>query len=976
MANMVASSFLCCGYGVGHSDAVANRGDCAHVVLAIAHHHHVGNGDSHLVSDATYGSSFRHASLGARDEGDSGLHRRGRSNNRRILTLQLGLHQVGKLDWNNELDPDQIALQRIPSAHHQRHTHQRRMVNRNLIFGIDGVVIGGVVLDQPTVAIGNVAGRGDEIIAQRTRPHFTGAGMYQRAAVVKDVPAIRIETTCVVERWAKRRPSCRKSEMLTPSSGLGGGLPNRIGWFMRGTNQGSVYVDADKRKHPAEAICVRSHTLDATAGLRKGSHLVLPKKSYDKTPPFGQTRPGERMSESEHPDFAEEAAYIAHAYECLDKARESAQTITGNVESRAGGTHQARFERDVLADKVRIRLEDLDIGDQSLIVGRIDQEGGESFHIGRVAVFDENRDPMVVDWRAPIAEAFYRATGRQTMGLSRRRHYITRYRELLGLEDEHFNGAGSDRQGLKGERTLVAALESGRTGRLGDIVGTIQGEQDEIIRAPLTGTVIVQGGPGTGKTVVALHRAAYLLYTHRFPLAGQGVLVIGPNRLFLTYIEQVLPSLGESGVELTVLGDFVPDARVRGSDPPHIARIKGDLRMLKVLRRAVRQRQRPLRNDLVVNYGVQRLRFSVRDSEELIDRTRRRARFHNHGRKFVVEDLYEQLAASGRYDVDPQELKDNLHGSIEIREALEWMWPVLSAEELLNDFYGFRSLLNAAGEKHFGASIESLHRPRTKTADILWTAHDVPLLDELYRMVGPTSGQTRDHQLRTYGHIVIDEAQDLSPMQLNMVSRRSLGGSMTIVGDIAQATSAWAHESWESVTEHLPTPKGVTRYELTVGYRLPAPLMELAGKVLAKVMPDLKPPVAVRSDGDPPRFVETDADHFGEVLAATLAEEREAIGAGNIAIICTTGAADDVSQFLNEAGIDHGVAYAGALEKEVSIIEVSMVKGLELDAAIILEPDSIVEDEPQGMRSLYVALTRATRRLTIIDTGDSANVLK
>ena len=681
------------------------------------------------------------------------------------------------------------------------------------------------------------------------------------------------------------------------------------------------------------------------------------------------------MSDTEHPDFADEAAYIHKAYARLDQSREAAKSITDNVESREGGTHQARYERDVLADKVRSRLEDLDIGDQSLIFGRIDQAEGDHFHIGRVAVFDEDRNPMVVDWRAPIAEPFYRATGRQTMGLSRRRHYITRYRELLGIEDEYFTGEGGERTGLKGERTLVAALEEGRTGRLGDIVGTIQGEQDEIIRAPLAGAVIVQGGPGTGKTVVALHRAAYLLYSHRFPLAGQGVMVIGPNRLFLTYIEQVLPSLGESGVELSVLGDFVPNARVRGNDPVHIARVKGDLRMIDVMRRAVRQRQRPLRRDLNITYGVQRLKFSVADSEAVIHRTRRRARFHNHGRKFVVEELYEMLAASGRYDVDAQELKDNFHGSEQIREALEWMWPVISSEELLHDFYGFRSLLRAAGHKDFGAHIENLYRPRTNTDDLLWTAHDVPLLDEVNRLVGPTSGLNKDHGVRTYGHIVIDEAQDLSPMQLHMVARRSLGGSMTIVGDIAQATSAWAHDSWESVTEHLPIHKGIQRYELTVGYRLPEPLMALAAKVLAKAMPDLKAPVAVRSEGDPPRFVVTDPDNFGTALADAVAHEREAIGAGNIAVICATGAAEDVSFFLNEAGIDHGVAYAGALEKEVSVIEVSMVKGLELDAAIVIEPDSIVEFEPQGLRSLYVAITRATRRLTIIDTGDSAKVL-
>ena len=536
-----------------------------------------------------------------------------------------------------------------------------------------------------------------------------------------------------------------------------------------------------------------------------------------------------------------------------------------------------------------------------------------------------------------------------------------------------FTGEGTP-SGLKGERTLIAALETARSGRLGDIVATIQAEQDEIIRAPLPGAVIVQGGPGTGKTVVALHRAAYLLYAHRFPLAGQGVLVIGPNRLFLTYIEQVLPSLGEAGVELTVLGDFVPYARVRGNDPVHIARIKGDLRMIDVLQRALHQRQRRLRRDLVIPYGVQRLRFTVEDSERVIDAARRRIRFHNQGRKLVVVDFYETLAKSGRYEVDVQELKDQLHGSIEVREALEWMWPLLTAEQFLHDLYGFTSLLRAAGEKYVGSAIESLHRPRTAYAEVMWTAHDVPLLDEAARLVGPRSGKLADHAVRTYGHIVIDEAQDLSPMQLHMVARRSLGGSMTIVGDIAQATSAWAHDSWDSVMGHLPT-KTKTRYELTVGYRLPGPLMKIAATVLARAMPDLKPPIAVRPEGDEPRFVETTAADFGTALADAIAFERSAIGAGNIAVICTTGAAEEVSAFLNEHGIDHGVAYAGALEKEVSVIEVSMVKGLELDSAIVIEPDSIVAQEPQGMRSLYVALTRATRRLTIIDTGNSATVL-
>lgn len=683
------------------------------------------------------------------------------------------------------------------------------------------------------------------------------------------------------------------------------------------------------------------------------------------------------MSDLEHPDFAAERQYLARAYEQLDRARQRARSVTDNVISGAGGTHQARYERDVIADKVRTRLDDLDIGDQSLIFGRIDTDQGDNFHIGRVAVWDDERNPLVVDWRAPVAEPFYRATGRQKMGLVRRRHFITRFRELLGIEDEFFDPDNLDSGELeiKGRGALVAALESARSGRLGDIVATIQGEQDEIIRAPLAGALIVQGGPGTGKTVVALHRAAYLLYTHRFPLAGQGVLVIGPNRLFLTYIEQVLPSLGESGVELAVLGDFVGDARVRGKDPHHLARIKGDLAMVKVIRRAVRQRQRKLRRDLTISYGVQRLRISVDESEDLVARTRRRARFHNHGRRLLVEEFYERLAASGRYDVDPTELADHLGAEPQVRAALEWMWPTLSPTELLHDLFGSPALLRAAGGPEFGEAIVGLHRTRSHHQQVMWTAADVPLLDQAQQLLGPRTGKVRDHEVRTYGHIVVDEAQDLSPMQLHMIARRSLGGSMTIVGDIAQATSAWAHESWDSVMAQLRTDKGVTQHELTVGYRLPGPLMDLAGRILARAMPDLKPPVAVRQDGDPPRFLLSDEAGFGATLADTIQNERNAIGSGNIAVICATGVADDVSKFLDAYEIDHGVAYAGALEKEVSVIEVSMVKGLEIDAAIVIDPDAIVENEPQGLRSLYVAVTRATRRLAVIHTTPDPVIL-
>ena len=330
---------------------------------------------------------------------------------------------------------------------------------------------------------------------------------------------------------------------------------------------------------------------------------------------------------------------------------------------------------------------------------------GDSYYIGRVAVWDDEQDPVVVDWRAPVAEPFYRATGREPLGLVRRRHFSTRGRTLLGLEDEYF-GEGSTERGaaalesqLRGEQTLRTSLESARTGRLGDIVATIQSEQDEIIRAPLPGILVVQGGPGTGKTVVALHRAAYLLYTHRFPLEGQGVLVVGPNRVFLTYIEQVLPSLGEAGIELGVLADLIPETKVMGRDIETVARVKGDERMAEVLRRAMLDRERPLREDLVLGYGLQRLRLSVADSTSVVRDARRRSRNHNIGRKIVEDLVYERLAASARTPIDPAEVRESVHGTIEMREVLEWMWPILTPVQFLHDFLGSKSLLRSAARQ-------------------------------------------------------------------------------------------------------------------------------------------------------------------------------------------------------------------------------------------------------------------------------------
>ena len=690
---------------------------------------------------------------------------------------------------------------------------------------------------------------------------------------------------------------------------------------------------------------------------------------------------------TEHPEMDAEQAYVDHAYACLESARDRALELTAMVEVGQGGTNQARFEREAIWDSVAIRLGQLDMGDAALIFGRIDQEaeaGGGRFYIGRVGVWDVDQDPVVVDWRAPIAEAFYRATGPVPMGLERRRYLVSRGRVVVGIEDELFGDPERFRDGdgnrLKGEGALIAALETARTGRLGDIIGTIQAEQDDIIRAPLSGVHAVQGGPGTGKTVVALHRAAYLLYTHRFPLEGQGVLVVGPNRLFLAYIEQVLPSLGEAGVQMATLGDVVGGVRVDDRrEQAEVGRLKGDLRMVRFVSKAVRTRQRPMRADLRIGHGLQWLVLPVEESQRIVDQARRRYRTHNAARKFVEAEFYEALVASGRGDLDPEALRERLRGELSVREALEWMWPVLTPAQLLNDLLGSRALIRSADPSLTTEQVDALYRERvTQPDDLLWTASDAPLLDEARAVLGARPGRRDEDTVRTYGHIVIDEVQDLSPMDLRMLDRRSLNGSMTVVGDIAQATGAWAHDNWEGILRHLPNRRPPVRHELTVGYRIPGPLMDVAARVLAVAAPDLAPPRSVRGDGDPPRFVALTGEQAEKLdgLAEVVRSELEAVGAGNLAVVTTDSQASDVEDALERAGIAYGRPTRQGLDAQVAVVPVSLVKGLEVDGAVVVEPARMVRERAQGLRALYVALTRATRRVTIVHAEPLPPVLE
>ena len=684
------------------------------------------------------------------------------------------------------------------------------------------------------------------------------------------------------------------------------------------------------------------------------------------------------MANDKNQELAQEQAHVDKIFESLDESREAAKKLKGMVEVGVGGTNQARWEREVFYENILNRLKDLDLGDRSICFGRIDydeDEGPASYHIGRMGVSDSEHNVLLVDWRAPISEPFYRATGRDSLGLLRRRHFVSRGRQILDLEDEFFGDAAGKSAvvvggtELQGHGALVAALSENRSGKLGDIVGTIQAEQDEIIRSPMKGILLCQGGPGTGKTVIALHRAAYLMYEHRFPLDTQGVLVIGPNKLFLGYIEQVLPSLGEAGVELSVLADLVGGVRVQGRDETAAARIKGDVRMIGVLKKAVKDRQRELTEDFVIELGVRKLRVTPTASKDLISEARRRYRDHNAAQSFVEAGIYEYLSEIHPDSFHSDTIRDQLAASKQMKELLERMWPLLTPAELLHDLFGSDALLcSAAGKKLNDVERKSLRREREELSlaeKVIWTVDDVPLLDEAWELLGPHPKKKGRDAIRTYGHIVVDEAQDLSPLQLRMLTRRSLSGSMTIVGDIAQSTGVWAHDSWQDILDHLPE-KQITTKELTVGYRIPGPIMKFAGRILEYAIPGMSAPESVRSEGDEPEVISVASqDLLGQVVE-TAVRERDYDGSPNVAVVCPASMYEEIIGEFESRDVEVGKGLSDDLKSAITIIPVHVVKGLEVDSSVVVEPAKIVSEESQGERSLYVGCTRSTKRLTVV----------
>ncbi|HVL05471.1 MAG TPA: UvrD-helicase domain-containing protein [Acidimicrobiales bacterium] len=719
-----------------------------------------------------------------------------------------------------------------------------------------------------------------------------------------------------------------------------------------------------------------------------------------------------------------EQAVVDHAYRRLEAMRAEARALAADVlEHGSGGTFANRIERDVRMEARGRRLAELQVGEAGLVFGRIDPLAGDHLYIGRVAVADEDNEPLVVDWRAPAAEPFYRATARHAMGLARRRHLILRGRRVVGLDDELL-GEGADVDDrtsdlvLVGEGALLAALGRSRTGRMGDIVATIQREQDEIIRAPLPGILVVQGGPGTGKTAVALHRAAYLLYTHRFPLERSGVLLVGPNRIFLRYIEAVLPALGEHSVTLATPATLVGTA-VTGVDSPEAARVKGDPRMAGVLARAVADRGRGLPAELSLLRNGRRLVLSSDASWRIASQARRRPGTHNARRpiveRLVARHFHRQAAHDDEGEgEDFESFEETILRQRPVRAALERMWPVLSPDDLVHDLFGSRALLRSAARKTLSdEELELLHRRRSpRAADARWTEADLPLLDEASVLLGPPPSRTRlgrrrggdeerrfehervmadltnidaqmrrdvlrhleqtdvednpehlDFRSRTYGHILADEAQDLSPMQLRMLARRCPGGSMTLVGDLGQASGPWAPARWDDILAYLPVRRSPAHTELSVNYRTPSEVMDLAARVLAAATPGLAPPASVRSAGVDPVVTAVMPAALAQTVARVAAAELDAVGEGKVAVICPASYLDQLRPALPQ-----GPEGAGVLDVPVALLSVDQAKGLEFDAVVLVEPAAVIgEGSPAtGRRALYVAMTRTTTRLHIV----------
>ncbi|WP_189159965.1 HelD family protein [Lentzea pudingi] len=733
-----------------------------------------------------------------------------------------------------------------------------------------------------------------------------------------------------------------------------------------------------------------------------------------------------------------EQEYVAMLYGRLDDLREQTSKRLAQSLRQTGGTHQMRSERDTSVAMYTDQLAQYSAVENGLAFGRLDFHNEDRFYIGRIGLFDEDKDyePLLMDWRAPAARPFYLATAASPDGVRRRRHLRTRSRKVIGLDDEVLDINSVDRSAkdsLTGEATLLAALNESRTGQMSDIVATIQAEQDKIIRSELNGVVVVQGGPGTGKTAVALHRAAYLLYTHRRQLAKRGVLVVGPNTTFLRYISQVLPSLGETGVLLSTVGELYPNLTATGRESAAAAAVKGRLEMADVIAAAVRDRQEAPPS-VEVRFDNDVLRLDRRVISEARGRARRTRRPHNEARRTFAREIISSLSGMvvsrlGGHLLDKADVDDirrELRESEEVQAAISSLWPVLTPFSLLSELYRNPKRRNRAMTKFTREERDLLQRSHDD-----WTPADVPLLDEAAELLGEddTEAKARAERQRrqaveyaqgvldildldddadpdmltatdlvdayrlaerhgvdryetaaeraaadrtwTFGHIIVDEAQELSAMAWRTLMRRCPSKSMTVVGDIAQTGDIGGATSWGSVL----SPYVQNRWrltELTVNYRTPAEIMEIAADVLASVDAALVPPTSVRETGVAPWVAAVSS--LSSEVPALIAREVAAVGDGKVAVIVPAALLPSVGSSIAAAVPSSSVGNE-LEEAQVVVLGVTDAKGLEFDSVVVVDPDGILTESPRGASDLYVALTRATQRLGVVHTAALPDVL-
>jgi DNA helicase IV len=648
-------------------------------------------------------------------------------------------------------------------------------------------------------------------------------------------------------------------------------------------------------------------------------------------------------------ELADERTHLSESRAALARMREHAQGLFATGDKVAGDAYTAEMLGRHLSRRVRELADD---PTTPLFFGRLDFSDTD-YHIGRRHVTDDAGEPMVLDWRAPISRSFYRASVRDPQGVSTRRRFGFVKGELTSFEDEHLDRG--EELGTK-SRILTAEIERPRVGPMRDIVATIQPEQDELVRAELEDSICVQGAPGTGKTAVGLHRAAYLLYLHRERLRRSGVLIVGPNTAFLGYISAVLPALGEVEVQQATVDDLIARVPVKAMDSAAVTRLKHDPRMADVLRVALWRKLAKPTEAIMVSDGSYRWRIDPEPLRRIVDEARREGLPYAVGRERVRARVVGLLQRQSEYRTGNSPGEGWLRKMSKIAPVTSFLdasWPAMTAESLVVDVLTDPSVADGILTADEQELLRWVKAPKTpKSAK--FSAADLVLLDEA---AGLLERET------SFGHVVVDEAQDLSPMQARAIARRSEHGSITLLGDLAQGTAPWAAADWRDTLGWLGKPEAAV-VPLTVGFRVPEMVIALANRLLPALGVDVPEAVSLRRDGDlaivpVATATELDAAMLVEVTAAL---EHE----GSVAVIAADAAVDRLRAHLTAAGLETATPDDVDSEARVTVVPATIVKGLEYDHVIVVEPADIVAAEARGLNRLYVVLTRAVSRLSVI----------